>query len=113
MVYVPRRHAGLANGRMTAPTGENSDVVAPTLTQPERILFAIPIVAIVGGVVIAIVKMVIAHRERMALIEQGIHPDHTAEEIGTPDRPPLGKRTRTSGKGFLREPKVVSQVSSC
>ena len=45
--------------------------------KPDVIVFAIPISAILVGGVIAIVKMVISHRERMALIEQGIHPDDT------------------------------------
>ena len=50
------------------------------LFSPEVIVFAIPIVAIIVGGVIAIVKIVIAHRERMAMIERGIHPDHPPDD---------------------------------
>ncbi len=39
----------------------------------------IPIVAIVAGAVIVIVKKVFTHRERMAMIERGIHPDYPFE----------------------------------
>jgi hypothetical protein len=35
----------------------------------------IPIVAIVGGTTSGVVKMWVVHRERMAMIRQGIHPD--------------------------------------
>ena len=35
----------------------------------------VPIVAIIAGGVIAVVKMVHAHNERMAKIERGIDPD--------------------------------------
>jgi hypothetical protein len=41
------------------------------LLEPAVLGMAIPILAIVYGIVHAILK----HRERMALIEQGIHPD--------------------------------------
>ena len=44
------------------------------------IIFLIPIVAIVCGCVTAVVKMLIQHRERMGLIEQGLHPDHPPED---------------------------------
>ena len=43
-------------------------------------VFSIPIVAIVCGSTVAIVKMVINHRERMGLIQHGIHPDYPPEE---------------------------------
>ncbi len=49
--------------------------------RPEIIVFAIPIVAILIGGVIAITKIVIHHRERMAMIEQGLHPDHPPDEM--------------------------------
>lgn len=45
------------------------------LTLP-GIIFFIPIVAIVCGSVTAMVKMLIQHRERMGMIEQGLHPDY-------------------------------------
>jgi hypothetical protein len=37
--------------------------------------FAVPVVAIVVGGVIAIVTMVLRHQERIAKIERGIDPD--------------------------------------
>ncbi len=39
------------------------------------LVFAVPIVAIIGGCITAIVKMLITHRERVKMIEHGIHPD--------------------------------------
>lgn len=42
---------------------------------PEALLIAIPILAIIMGGVIAITKLVIRHRERMAKIQMGIDPD--------------------------------------
>jgi hypothetical protein len=35
----------------------------------------IPIVAILGGFAFAITKAIIRHRERLAMIERGMHPD--------------------------------------
>jgi hypothetical protein len=35
----------------------------------------IPIVAIIAGAAIAITKMIIQHRERLAMIERGRNPD--------------------------------------
>ena len=40
----------------------------------------IPIVAIIAGATIVIVRKVCTHRERMAMIERGIHPDDPAED---------------------------------
>ncbi|HUT10934.1 MAG TPA: hypothetical protein VMY42_10585 [Thermoguttaceae bacterium] len=40
----------------------------------------IPIVSILVGGICGIVKMLIAHRERMTMIQQGMHPDHPLEE---------------------------------
>jgi len=48
--------------------------------RPDTIVFMIPIVAILVGGIIAIVSMWMNHRERMGMIEQGIHPDHKPEE---------------------------------
>ena len=45
------------------------------LTRPEVLVFCIPILAIVGGIAYKITTAVIAHRERMAKIQQGIDPD--------------------------------------
>jgi hypothetical protein len=46
-----------------------------TIVRPEVLVFCIPIIAIVGGIAFAITKAIIAHRERMAKIQQGIDPD--------------------------------------
>jgi len=41
---------------------------------------SIPIVAILVVGIAGIVKLWITHRERMAMIQQGMHPDHPPEE---------------------------------
>jgi hypothetical protein len=38
-------------------------------------IWLVPIAAIVVWGIIEIVKMVLAHQERLAMIERGIHPD--------------------------------------
>ena len=48
------------------------------LTVPS-IIFVIPIVAILGGVVTNIVMKYFRHRERMAMIAEGLHPDYPPE----------------------------------
>ncbi|MBN2475109.1 MAG: hypothetical protein JXB62_10910 [Pirellulales bacterium] len=48
--------------------------------RPDIIVFLIPISAILVGGAIAIVSMVIKHRERMSMIEQGINPDRRPDE---------------------------------
>jgi hypothetical protein len=45
------------------------------LKHPETLVFLIPIVAIIVGGIITVVKLLIRHRERMAMIEQGFDPD--------------------------------------
>ncbi len=50
------------------------------LTEPEIMVFAIPIIAILVGGIIAITKILMSHRERMAMIQHGIHPDYPPEE---------------------------------
>ncbi len=51
------------------------------LSRPEVLVFTIPIVAIVVGGIVTIVRRLVVHRERMAMIEQGLHPDHPPDEI--------------------------------
>jgi hypothetical protein len=46
-----------------------------TILQPNVLIFLVPIVAISGGIAVAITKSIIAHRERMAKIQHGIDPD--------------------------------------
>ena len=50
------------------------------LTRPETLVLVIPIIAILVGGIVAITKLLIRHRERMAMIERGIHPDRTQEQ---------------------------------
>jgi len=45
------------------------------LLQPQVLVFIIPIVAIVGGMIIAAIKLNYAHEERIAKINAGIDPD--------------------------------------
>lgn len=53
---------------------------------------SIPIVAIVVGGIERIVKMIIRHRERIALIQQGVPPDR----LDAPDQPDAKCQTGTS-----------------
>ncbi len=46
-----------------------------TIARPEVLVFVIPIVSIVGAIAYKITATIIAHRERMAKIQQGIDPD--------------------------------------
>ncbi len=46
------------------------------LLRPEILGVMIPIVAILTGGAIAIAARITRHRERLAMIEQGMHPDH-------------------------------------
>ena len=50
------------------------------LFRPETLVFLIPITGILVGGIIAIMKILIHHRERMTMIEHGIHPDYPPEE---------------------------------
>ncbi len=45
------------------------------LLQPDRFVFLIPIVAIIGGFAVKFTKIIMQHRERIAKIENGIDPD--------------------------------------
>jgi hypothetical protein len=51
------------------------------LLRPEIFVFLIPLVAIIGGVTIKIVKMIHTHNERIAMIQHGVHPDYPPEDI--------------------------------
>jgi hypothetical protein len=50
-----------------------------SLLRPELFVLLIPIVAIIAGATIKIVKMVHVHNERIAMIQHGIHPDYPPE----------------------------------
>jgi hypothetical protein len=60
------------------------------LSEPARLALLIPIVAIIFGSLTAMVSSVVKHRERMAMIEMGIHPDHPPDESA--DRSQAGSR---------------------
>ena len=48
--------------------------------RPDTLVFLIPIAAILVGGIIAVAKILIRHRERMTMIEHGIHPDYRPED---------------------------------
>jgi len=52
------------------------------------LVFGLPVVIIGFHAAGAIVKAVIKHRERMAMIEQGLHPDCPPEQPGIGEHPP-------------------------
>jgi hypothetical protein len=54
--------------------------IVELFSDPGRLALMIPIIAIICGSVMAIVSSVIKHRERMAMIEMGIHPDHPPDD---------------------------------
>ena len=66
--------------------------LAPLLT-PELIWVFVPITAIIGGITLALVKSTHSHRERMALIESGLHPNFPPEngskKPGKSNKPPV------------------------
>lgn len=51
------------------------------LLQPEVLVFIIPIVAIVGGLIIKAIKLNYAHEERIAKINAGIDPDTEYDDV--------------------------------
>jgi len=57
------------------------------LSNPATLVLLIPIVAILVGGITGIVKLLLRHRERMAMIERGLHPDYPPEEDDVPNRP--------------------------
>jgi hypothetical protein len=55
------------------------------LLDADVMVFLIPIVALLVGGILGIIKLVMRHKERMAMIERGMHPDSKDNE------PPLEK----------------------
>jgi hypothetical protein len=55
-------------------------ILVRRLLEPEILVFCIPIVLIALGGLVKLSKMFIDHRERMAMIEMGIHPDCPPDE---------------------------------
>jgi hypothetical protein len=62
------------------------------LIDPAILALAIPILGILGGCGIVFTKLWLRHRERMAMIQMGMHPDHPddPDEPYELDRPALG-----------------------
>ena len=58
------------------------------LLQPDILFFLIPVMAILVWGAIAITRMIILHRERLALIEHGFHPDQPPPKAGSPQGAP-------------------------
>ncbi len=55
--------------------------------QPEVLVFLVPISAIFVGGILGVTKLLIKHRERIALIERGIDPDAPHGESGSGQDP--------------------------
>lgn len=62
------------------------------LLQPDLIWVVIPVAAIIVGGVTAILAQIHKHRERQAMIEQGIHPDYPPDD--QPGRPAVADLRR-------------------
>lgn len=57
------------------------------LSRPDTLVLLIPLAAILVGGILGLAKLLIRHRERMAMIEQGLYPDHRPK----PDDAPPGR----------------------
>lgn len=55
------------------------------ILNPAILPFVVAIVAIVVGGAVSIVKQIIRHRERIAMIDMGIHPDYPPLEDESPE----------------------------
>jgi hypothetical protein len=68
--------------------------------EPGVLALLIPILAIVMAAAVVLSRIWIRHRERMALIEAGFHPDHPElyAEDEERDPPRLPERSRSSGR---------------
>lgn len=53
-----------------------------SILNPGTLIFLIPVVAIIAGIVGRVLK----HRERMAMIERGMHPDQLKIERAAPEQ---------------------------
>jgi hypothetical protein len=67
------------------------------------IVFGIPILVIGAHTVVTIVKAVIKHRERMAMIERGLHPDCPPEQPGSEEYP-VGAGGMDETQPYVRPP---------
>jgi hypothetical protein len=57
------------------------------LEKPEIVGILIPIIAVIAVSTLGVIKLWMRHRERMAMIERGIHPDYPPEDETTPGPP--------------------------
>jgi len=64
------------------------------LDKPDILGEMIPILGIVAVLIIFLVKKIFSHRERMAMIERGIHPDFPPDDVSQAGdlRPESGDR---------------------
>ncbi len=60
------------------------------LIRSDTLAMMIPIGGIIVGGIIGIVAIIFRHRERMAMIDRGIHPDHLPEE-DDPQQDPVAR----------------------
>ena len=58
-----------------AQESEPSRHLMERLLHPSILVFLIPITAILAGAVVGVTKLLIRHRERMTMIENGFDPD--------------------------------------
>ncbi len=58
------------------------------LIKPEIIIFLNGALAIVVFGSVGIIKVIVRHRERMTMIERGMHPDHPPDEEFAEHDPP-------------------------
>ena len=56
------------------------------LFRPGNVVFIVPLAAITLVLIMGMTKQLIRHRERMAMIERGMHPDHPQEPRGPRDQ---------------------------
>jgi hypothetical protein len=56
------------------------DTQWPRFLNGDTLVLAVPIVAILVAGIVGIAKLLVRHRERMAMIERGMHPDHRGEQ---------------------------------
>jgi hypothetical protein len=56
---------------------------------PEILGIMLPIVAVIAAAIVIIIKLLIRHRERMTMIERGMHPDYPMEDAQDNTHPPL------------------------
>jgi hypothetical protein len=67
--------------------------------EPDVLVFLIPITVILVGGIVAVTKLWIRHRERLAMIEHGIHPDY-------PPGPGVSGRSTDDASGPITDAEV-------